>query len=295
MPRFRSPRVPFAPVVAAALLSGAAATGRPIAGVQVDGGAPDGADPSPAGLALSADEAEAFLRAARVVSREEIGSGTTRPERLTLSDGTRTLRAAWKTVDERRMGLARMERGGYEFDFRDSWKHEVAAYELSRLLGLDFVPPTVERGIDGRRGSVQMWVEQAVTEKERQRRGMAPDHLPRWNNQMHCVRLFHQLIYNTDFQNIENILVDPAFRVYVIDSSRAFRIQQDLLAPDDLVCFSRGILERLRRLDRETLEERLGRWLDGRQLEALLARRDRIQAVVDARIAEGGPGKVLFH
>jgi hypothetical protein len=39
------------------------------------------------------------------VDRERIGGGLTRPERLTLTDGTRTLRAIWKTIDEHRMGL----------------------------------------------------------------------------------------------------------------------------------------------------------------------------------------------
>jgi hypothetical protein len=247
------------------------------------------------GLALEGDEAEAFLRAAKVIDRKEIGNGVTRPERLTLTDGTRTLRAAWKTIDERKIGLTRMEAGGSEFDFRDSWKHEVAAYELSRLLGLDLVPPTVEREIDGRRGSLQMWVEQAVTEKERQKQKRKPAHAPHWMQQIHCVRLLHQLTYNTDFQNIENVLVDATFRVYLIDSSRAFRIQKDLLAPDDLQLFSRRALESLARLDRATLEERLGRWLDGMQIDALLARRDRIDTLVKVRLLKNGPGQVLFY
>jgi len=247
------------------------------------------------GLALEGDAACEFLRTARVIDRKVLGTGVTRPERLTLTDGVRTLRGVWKTVDEHERGLMRMESGGYEVDFRDSWKHEVAAYELSRLLGLDLVPPTVEREFAGHHGSLQMWVEKAMTEKERQKEGLKPDHAPRWAQQIHCVRLFHQLTYNTDFRNVENVLVDPTFRVYLIDSSRAFRIQKDLLAPDDLQCFSRRVLDRLRQLDRPTLEDHLGRWLDGPQIEALLARRDRILVVVEQRVADLGQGKVLFY
>jgi hypothetical protein len=246
------------------------------------------------GLPLAGEEAEAFLRTAHVVARTPIGTGITRPDRVTLTDGTRTHRAVWKTIHERRMGLQRIEGGGLEFDFRDSWKSEVAAYELDKLLGLGLVPPTVERRIAGRTGSAQMWVEGALTEDDRKRKGLEAPDADAWNAQMHKVRLLHQLTYNTDYRNIRNVLVDAKFRVYAVDSSRAFRIQEDLLTPEDLVRFSRAVLERLAALDRPTLEARLGSWLDGRQIDGLLARRDRILALVKERIAEKGEEAVLY-
>jgi hypothetical protein len=236
----------------------------------------------------------AFLRTARVVDRTPIGKGITRPDRMTLTDGTRTHRALWKTIHERKMGLHRLEGGGLEFDFRDSWKSEVAAYELDTLLGLGLVPPTVERRIDGRAGSLQMWVEAAMTEDERKRKGKEAPDAAAWNAQMHKVRLLHQLTYNTDYRNVRNVLVDPAFRVYAVDSSRAFRIQESLLTPEDLERFSRAVLDRLAALDRLTLEARLGAWLERRQIDGLLARRDRILALVKERIAEKGEEAVLY-
>jgi hypothetical protein len=244
------------------------------------------------------EEAEAFLRTAEVIEREDNPVGVTRPQRLTLTDGTRTLRASWKTIDEYHRGMWRDERGGYQFDFRDSWKHEIAAYQLDKLLGLDLVPPTVERRIDGRRGALQLSVEGVMTEDDRQERGLEPEgprQIIRWRNQIHCVRLLLQLTYNTDFRNVENILVDDDFRIYVIDASRAFRIQQDLLAPDDLQCFSRRILERLRALDHDSIEAAMGEWLDNRQVEGLLERRDKILALVEMRLAKNGQGQVLFQ
>ena len=246
------------------------------------------------GLPLAGEEAEAFLRKARALNRTPIGEGITRPDRVTLTDGTRTCRAVWKTIHDRRIGLQRMDRGGYEFDFRDSWKSEVAAYELDKLLGLSLVPPTVERSLFGRTGSLQVWVEAAMTEDERKRRGLEAPDAAAWNAQMHKVRLLHQLTYNTDYRNVRNLLVDPAFRVYAVDSSRAFRIQEELLTPQDLVSFSRAVLERLAALDRPTLEARLGAWLGGRQIDGLLARRDRILALVKERIAEKGEEAVLY-
>ena len=41
----------------------------------------------------------------------------------------------------------------------ESYKSEIAAYELDKLLGLDMVPPAVERQIKGDIGAAVMWVE----------------------------------------------------------------------------------------------------------------------------------------
>src|SRR5690606_32591433 len=44
---------------------------------------------------------------------------------------------------------------------------ELAAHALDRQLGLNLVPPTVSRAIDGRRTAVQLRYPDAVTEAER--------------------------------------------------------------------------------------------------------------------------------
>ena len=49
--------------------------------------------------------------------------------------------------------------------FRDNYIYEPAAYQLSLLLGLDNVPPATLRKIDNKNGSVQIWVENAMTER----------------------------------------------------------------------------------------------------------------------------------
>jgi hypothetical protein len=116
-----------------------------------------------------------------------------------------------------------------------------------------------------------------------------------FNNQMHKVRFFHQLTYNADFHNVHNVLIDPDLRVYAVDNSRAFRIQEDLMAPDDLQCFSRTCLEKLKALDRTLLQEKLGQWLGDMQIDSLLARRDVLILLVEERIKEKGQGSVLFY
>jgi hypothetical protein len=246
------------------------------------------------GLPLSGEAAETFLKTAQVVHRKGLSTGITHSDQYTLSDGERTCKAVFKTIDEFKRGVTTFEQGGAILDFSDSWKHEVAAYELDKLLGLGLVPPTVERKLDYKTGSLQMWVEGTMTEADRKARKLSPPDLRAWNLQMYRVRLLHQLSFNTDYRNLRNVLVDASFRVYAIDSSRAFQIYADLISEKDLLCFPRAVLEAMKALDRETLEARLGRWLDGPKIQTLLKRRDRILAVAQRRIQEQGEGAVLF-
>ena len=125
------------------------------------------------GLPLAGEEAEAFLRTARVLDRTPIGKGITRPDRddadrrhadAAAGSGRRSTNAGWACRGSRA--------AGYEFDFRDSWKSEVAAYELDKLLGLR--PRAADRRAPRRRAApapLQMWVEAAMTEDESQAEG----------------------------------------------------------------------------------------------------------------------------
>ena len=48
------------------------------------------------------------------------------------------------------------------------------------------------------------------------------------------------------------------------------------------------------RLDKTILQERLGRWLTGRQIDTMLKRRDKILELAERLVAEKGEDKVLY-
>jgi hypothetical protein len=254
---------------------------------------PSGAE-EPFGLPLSGEAAETFLRTAEVVRKRALGTGITRPDQYTLSDGTRELKAVWKTVDEFKRGATSFDGGGLILDFADSWKYEVAVYELDKLLSLGLVPPTVERTFGRTSGSLQLWVEGAMTELERKDRKLVPPDPEAWNRQMYKVRLLHNLTDNTDYRNIRNVLSDPSFRVYAIDFSRAFSIYPHLRSPKALDRFSRPVLGAMRALDQQTLEERIGRWVSGGRIKSLLTRRDKLVELAEKRVRERGEAAVLY-
>jgi peptide subunit release factor 1 (eRF1) len=242
---------------------------------------------------LHGQELEAFLQKARVLETKTIPVGVSQPRQATLSDGDRTIRAVWKTINEFRP-LQRFEDGTVEIGFRDSFKHEIAAYELDKLLKLGLVPPTVERRYERERGSMQLWMEDCITEAERIERGLKAPDMSEWNRMMFNVRLFRQLTYDTDFNNVRNLLVDEDFRLYAVDFSRAFRNHGALRAEGDLTKFSALLLKRLESLNEPLLREKLGRWLTKAQIRALLERRDRILTVAAQRIAKYGEEAVLL-
>jgi len=253
---------------------------------------------TPAARAETPPEAaaiEAFLRTAAVTEREPLGTGVTNSHRLTLEAGGVVRRAVWKTIDEYRP-LRRFDDGGLpELGFRDTYRNEIAAWELDKLLELGLVPPTVERRVKGTRGSLQLFVEDTITEAERLERKVATPDPESFNRRMHTIRLWHRLIGDRDFQNVGNLLIGRGdFRLWSIDHSRAFQVDRTLIAPDDLERFSRSLLDRLRTLDVEVLRAAVGRWLSKRQIAALLERRDRILAIAELRVTERGEASVLF-
>ena len=111
-----------------------------------------------------ADDLEDYLRNAGIGTIiRGAQRGRTEPWTIILDDGQVIKRSIFKYVDRRRPS-----------PLPDSYLYEIAAYELSKLLGLDIVPPVVERQIDETKGSLQAFVENSVTEAARRRNGPEP-------------------------------------------------------------------------------------------------------------------------
>jgi len=225
---------------------------------------------------------ERSLREGRIVSIVPLGEGITNSSRVELRDGPRTLRAVFKAAD------VRLEKSPYRFGaetvgtYRDTYRHEVAAYELDKLLGLRLVPPVVERKIGKKKGSLQAWVDRALP---RFAPALPPADMGRADEEVHALRLFDYLIFNTD-RHLRNVVFGPDWRPAAIDNSIAFH---PFLRPyRPLYRFPRGPVERLRGLDARSLGRALGRYLEKDELAGLAERRGRVLRLVDAAIASSG-------
>jgi hypothetical protein len=187
---------------------------------------------------------------------------------------------------------------------RRNYRFNVAAYELDKLLGLDLVPPTVERFVDGRPASVTWWLDNvAMSEVDRRRRGIDPPDPDSWSLQVHAVRVFDELISNTYRDTApplylnsvwDNLLITTDWAVWITDHTGAFRIRQELQDPDSVVRCPRTVLGRLRELNRERLQQALRRYLSSEQLNALDIRRALLVRHFDHLIESRGEAVVLY-
>ncbi len=268
-------------VIAALFLTSAAAAAQPPP------------TPAPAVVAtapptLTDQEMERFLQEAKVVKSKAAGKGVTGSERATLQLGPLTHDAHVQTIDEQ-MLQGPGARGSTEFRFRDSWMYNVAAYRLDRLLGLNLVPVSIERPWHGKAAAYTWWVDDVMMDEGgRLKKKLEPPSVEQWNQEMQLVRIFDQLIYNVD-RNVQNVLITSDWRIWAIDHTRAFRLHHQLKSPKDVSGCDRTLLERLRQLDRATLDRSLGRYLTNYEIQAVLARRDALVAHVDKL----GPGALF--
>lgn len=229
-----------------------------------------------AGVPLSAKELESFLKDAPIIATEAVGAGVTKPLRLTLEQNGIRLRAIFKSAQTPTVqtGRLKLDRA---INLADRHVYDIAAYRLDRLLGLNMVPVTVGRTVDGRDGSLQYWVEDSVNERQRREMNLNIESLCPLEKQYALMELFDRLIYNTD-RTQENILYTQDWRVALIDHSRSFRTTLGIPATVREVSLAAapGFARHLAELDREKLEQALGELLDDRQIWALLARRDQM-------------------
>ena len=241
---------------------------------------------------LSRAEMEEFLLNAKVVARRNLSTGITNSQRATLDDGTLRHDAHIQTVDIQKASFQTASRT--ELNFRDTYKFNMAAYELDKLLELNMVPVSVERKVVGDMAAVTWWVDDALmTELDRHKKKMEPPDLKTWNPQMYVCRVFDQLIYNTD-RNLGNLVITKDWKIWMIDHTRAFRTMKSLAGPENLVQCDRKLLAKLRELTKDALTKRLERYLNSAEIEGLLARRDKIVSFFDDQVAKKGEAAVLF-
>jgi hypothetical protein len=222
---------------------------------------------------------EEFLKTAPVKGLEVVPIGVTKPRRAEFGPGALVARAAWKALTP-----------SYKSGFHESYKAEVAGYALDRLLEMRMVPPAVERRLDRELGAMILWVENTKM-FDIKSPPKAPE--PKWSQQVSRMKMFDQLIGNID-RNAGNILYDEDWHVFLIDHSRAFIEKKDLKGMAVPTQYDRALWERMAALDMDKLKGALGEWLTPKELEALLARRDRMRAEVDKVVAQRGEARVFF-
>ncbi len=224
-------------------------------------------------------EIEEYLRTGSIESIKELPVGVTRPRRVFFVAGGPVGSAAVKDLPVGRHG-----------GFWDTYKSEIAAYQLDRLLGLDMVPVTVERRVGDALASVQMWVEGCRLVKDVDQ-SACPRPLE-WARQACRQRVFDNLVANID-RNAGNMLVDDAWNIILIDHSRAFGTDK-MPFEKQMTRIDREMFERVKALDEAGLMKSVRPWvLDDATIRGVLKRRDRIVAHFETLARERGEAAVF--
>jgi hypothetical protein len=247
--------------------------------------------------ALSVEQQRDFLLKADVIASRPAGKGITGTLRLTLSDGTLTHDASFQAIDDRMSveDRARGRRRAGELNFVDSYKYNIAAYELARLLALDhMMPVTVERRIKGQTGSLSWWVDNVLMDEvDREKNNAQPPSALAFARQRQQVVVFTELVRDVD-RNKTNMLYTKDWRVIMIDFSRGFRLDKELRYPETLQQCDRSLLTRLRSLSEAEVKRAVGANLTGPEVAGVMARRQLIVDRFDQLIRERGEAAVLY-
>jgi hypothetical protein len=248
---------------------------------------------SPEELA-SRDKWEDFLKTAEIVGSVDIPEGVTKPIRVFLRKGELEGSGAWKKVEGVRQGVL------------EGWQYEIAAYGMDKLLGLNMVPPTVEREFKGEKGSLQLWMTFEISDLDRMNRqiDVPSSSLDNWTKMKYLMRAFDSLIANED-RTQENVRYTKDWRMILIDHSRSFRSSKKFIK--NLVYGKNGIKERklfrtlprafvekIRNLNFDSIKEAAGSYLKDEELKAILVRKELLLKEINEMIKEKGEDSVLY-
>jgi len=239
---------------------------------------------------------EEFLLNADIVGKRQMGGreAVTNPWVLTLELNGVTKQALWKNPEGQMKGYV------------EGWKYEIAAYLFDKYLGLNMVPPTVEKRFQGSRGSCQLWVDswKSLRKIKEEKIKVPSIKIFNYNRDIYLQRAFDNLIANED-RHQNNYLFMEDWRMILIDHSRTFRTgkkwKTELLyteknkeGPMVMKELPRALFEKIKALSYDVIKGFVGEYLNDEEINAVLARKELIIKEIDRLIQENGEDQVLY-
>jgi hypothetical protein len=239
-------------------------------------------------------EAQEFLRSAQVTSQENVPVGVTKPKKLLLEKDGLKVHAKFGYVD--RTGQhEKLTDGSVEMYFIDSYRSDMAAYELGLELGMDNIPPAVMREVNGEKGIVQLWIQGLTSYEDWMNEGNSGQPSSLYlQRQVKDMRTFDLLIRNTD-RNRGNIMWDSSYHLWLIDHTRSLARDPNLRKADEFKGCSRKLFQAIQDLKEKAVAERLSPYLGNFEIKALFKRRSKLLKLVNDAIKKKGEDEILFE
>lgn len=175
-----------------------------------------------------------------------------------------------------------------------SYKYELAAYELSKLLGIDIIPPVIPKAIDGQKGSLQIFMDNCITEDKRRPKKLEPPNPKAFNDALEEINVFENLTY-CPREDLGDILIHQnTWRVFRVDFMEAFDPLPELLPDVELSRCSVRLYQGLQKASPKNINITLSPYLNAAEIASLLERRALILKKLESLINDKGRDAVLF-
>lgn len=233
---------------------------------------------------VSREDMEYYLSKAAVVDvRPEAVPGRTAAWKISLDDGEFKRLAMFKVVDDPRPA-----------PLPESYKYELAAYALDKLLDLNRIPPVTEREIRGIRGSLQILVENCIGLDKQQRQNISPPDPQAFADALDEINIFENLVY-CERTELDDILIqEESWTIFRVDFSEAFSPTPDLIPEQKITRCSKKLFQNLQELSDNVIKARLENYLNDEEISALIKRKALIIKTLKKLIEEKGKEAVLF-
>ncbi len=238
------------------------------------------------------DDMEKFLKSAQIVSVKEIGHGVTKPLRAEMTLGDTKHSAQIQTIDKDLPDFFGAE--GKPVPMKDSWRFNVAAYKIDRLLDIKMVAVAVARPYKNKPAAFSWWVDDVQFEEvDRIKQGLQAPDPEKFERQRAVSKVFDELIINID-RNLSNLLITKSWDLVLIDHSRSFTPYHGIRNTENLTRCSRRLLEKMKSMTASDVSRAVGPHLTQAEIRAMMARRDRIVEYFAKAVQEKGDENILF-
>jgi hypothetical protein len=165
-------------------------------------------------------------------------------------------------------------------DSRREQSARLAAFALDKLLGFGLVAPVLRIEQDGRSGVAEILPASSLSETTRITGNVFRPNYCRGGSDFELLLVLDALM-GQEARDGDNLVYDRVtWLMYLTEHTKAFSRQTRLprYMTDHSITLPPLVVERLQSLELEMLEQVLGEYLDDRQIEAILTRRDLVLA-----------------
>jgi hypothetical protein len=242
--------------------------------------------------AYSDGDKEKFLKQATILTVKEIGHGVTKPLRVELTLGETKHSAQIQSVNKDLPDF--FGEDGKPVPMKDSWRFNVAAYKIDRVLALGMGTVVVARTYKEKPAAFSWWVDDVLFEEvERIKRELTSPDPEGFERQRALSRVFDELVMNID-RNNANLLITKSWKIVLIDHTRSFTPYHGIRNKENLTRCSRDLLAKMKSLTAAAVTRAVGTHLTVAEVQALMSRRDRIVEFFEKKAREKGEENVLF-